>query len=141
MSSNLFAFLFSPLPPASGSLVAAGYAKPTARNHFGRSVQCEKNYFILTGLPTPCKGGDGGGGALGPCAAIGLFGSRGLVARAGGLFPHALVFVAPDVFLLVGELLAALVTAIGVVGDLSIGACGEHALEVHLNGAGGRCYI
>ena len=66
---------------------------------------------------------------------------RGGLLPGGVLFPQALVVVAPDVFLLVGELLAALVTAIGVVGDLSIGACGEHALEVHLNGAGGRCDI
>ena len=56
----------------------------------------------------------------------------------GMLFPKALVVVAPNVFLLVGELLAAFVSACGVVGDA---ACGEHALEVHLNGAGGRCDI
>lgn len=56
----------------------------------------------------------------------------------GVLFPHALVVVAPDVFLLVGELFAAGVSAVGVVGDCLVGACGEHALEVHLDGAGGR---
>ena len=57
----------------------------------------------------------------------------------GVLFPQALVVVAPDVFLLVGELLAAGVS--GVVGDFLVGACGEHALKVHLNGAGGGCDI
>ena len=59
----------------------------------------------------------------------------------GVLFPQALVVVAPDVFLLVGELLAAGVSAVGVIGDFLVGACGEHALKVHLNGAGGGCDI
>ena len=94
----------------------------------------------LQGYLHPARGLTVAAGARGLAPPSVCSGCGGLL-PGGVLFPKALVVVAPDVFLLVGELLATGVSAFGVVGDYLVGASGEHALEVHLNGAGGRCDI
>ena len=103
----------------------------------GGRCNVKKITSYLQGYLHPARGltvAAGGSGLASPSVCSGCGG----LLPGGVLFPHALAVVAPDVFLLVGELLVAFVLAIGVVGDA---ACGEHALEVHLDGAGGRCYI